>query len=666
MSPARYLRRALTASLFLFFAFFSVPFAAQAQPPVEAFGSLPAMASPSLSLDGKYFAMVQAYQGRPVVAIYKVGAAPGTPPALVAPSDGVIEHVQWANNERLVIFLKMPHAWSFDGAVETWRRATAVNVQGRDAVVLLNDMKSMRHALAASYVTDLTPGDENHILMNFIGPLRQESQFAVNLYRVDVRTGRSDLVQYGTPDTADWITDGDGRVLGMIDIHRGERRQRVKLPAGNEWREILSFDNSAGGDSGEVAGVTEDGAALSVLMNRGPTRALMRVDLANPAMGPVLFSNPDYDVDYVLRDSWTRRVIGVAYAADKMEYFYFDPERQRVQRALEAAFPGRSVHAVSSDAARKAYIVATDAPREPVSYYYYDAATRHAYAIGTAYPMLAESDLGEMRPFAYSARDGMRIPAYLTVPPGAVQKNLPLVVMPHGGPEARDGLRFDWWAQFLANRGYAVFQPNFRGSAGYGHAMVRAGFQQWGKAMQDDITDGVRYLIAEGTADPNRICIVGASYGGYAALAGAAFTPELYKCAISFAGVSDLSAMLEDVRRNDGRESYSLSYWESRIGERASGRLGTVSPAQHADQVRAPVLLMHAATDATVPISQSERMRDALVSAGKRVEFLAIEGDDHYLSLAATRIQVLRETERFLNAYIGPARASAAGANGGP
>lgn len=659
MSLARAVRLAFTALVLVV-----LGSAARAQPPVEAFGSLPAMADPTLSPDGKHFAIIQAFEGKPLVAIYRVGAEPGVQPALVSSNDGLIEHIQWANNDRLLIFLKLPRAWEFDGTVETWRRATSVNAQGHGGVVLFNDSKELRYNLGGAYVADLTPEDEDHVLMGLIGKMHNDTRFAVNLYRVDVRTGKSEIAQYGTPDTADWITDGHGKVVAMVDVHRGELRQRVKLPDGDGWREILSFDTSAGGE-GEVAGVTEDGAALAIITNKGATRVLMRVDLANPSMGPVLFSHPSYDIDHVLRDPWTGRVIGAAYAAEKMEYLYFDADRQKLQRSLEAAFPGRSVHAISSDAARKAYIVATDAPREPISFYYYDAVTHHAYAIGTAYPLLAESDLGEMRAFTYSARDGLQIPAYLTLPPGQQPRNLPLVVMPHGGPEARDTLGFDWWAQFLANRGYAVFQPNFRGSSGYGQAMLKAGFQQWGKAMQDDVTDGVRKLIADGTVDPNRICIVGASYGGYAALAGVAFTPDLYKCAVSFAGVSDLEVMLAEVRRNSGRRSYSLSYWESRIGEQGSAALGAMSPAQHADAIRVPVLLMHAATDSTVPIDQSERMRDAMQRAKRPVEFIAIAGDDHHLSLAATRIRVLRETERFLATHIGPAAVAAPAAPGG-
>ncbi len=215
---------------------------------------------------------------------------------------------------------------------------------------------------------------------------------------------------------------------------------------------------------------------------------------------------------------------------------------------------------------------------------------------------------------------------------------------------------FNWWAQFMANRGYAVLQPNHRGSSGYGANFAAAGFHQWGLKMQDDITDGVKKLIADGIADPKRICIVGASYGGYAALAGATFSPNLYACAVSFAGISDLPMLLDDAEDEFGVHSSMMSYLNSRVGNERDdiARLKATSPALHAEQVRCPILLMHGASDFTVRIDQSKEMYDRLRSAGKPVEFIRFEGDeDHYFERAETRIRMLTEIEKFLAKYIG-------------
>ena len=310
---------------------------------------------------------------------------------------------------------------------------------------------------------------------------------------------------------------------------------------------------------------------------------------------------------------------------------------------------------MSWDLAKDKLIVVVDGPRQPTAYYYLNRTTHEATQLASTYPDLSEADLGEMKPWPYKARDGLDIPAYLTLPPGKAAKNLPVVVMPHGGPGARDMLGFDWMAQFFANRGYAVLQPNFRGSTGYGQKFEEAGYGQWGLKSQDDITDGVKKLIADGIADPKRICIVGASYGGYAALAGAAFTPDLYACAVSFAGVSDIAKMLRSDASDFGSDSWAVSEMNRSIGNRYddSGKLAATSPARHADSIKCPVLLLHGAGDTTVRIEQSEEMRDALQDAHKSVAYVRFEGDSHYMLLADTRIRVLKETEAFLAKNIG-------------
>jgi dipeptidyl aminopeptidase/acylaminoacyl peptidase len=225
------------------------------------------------------------------------------------------------------------------------------------------------------------------------------------------------------------------------------------------------------------------------------------------------------------------------------------------------------------------------------------------------------------------------------------------VIFPHGGPEARDQMRFDWWAQFMASRGYAVLQPNFRGSSGFGESFVRAGDGEWAGKVQFDVQDGVKKLIADGIADPKRICIVGASYGGYMALAGATFSPDLYACAVSYAGAADLDRLLYT---GTTFESEAVSIWKRRIGADVdSSKLASESPANFADRVKIPVLLIHSERDTTVPIKQSEIEERALQRAGKQVEFVRLPGDDHYLEFANTRIEMLKKVEAFLAAHIG-------------
>jgi dipeptidyl aminopeptidase/acylaminoacyl peptidase len=255
----------------------------------------------------------------------------------------------------------------------------------------------------------------------------------------------------------------------------------------------------------------------------------------------------------------------------------------------------------------------------------------------------------------YDARDGTRLQAYVTMPPGRGNKNLPMVVMPHGGPESRDYVQYDHWAQMMANRGYVVLQPNFRGSGGFGRAFAEAGHRQWGRLMQDDITDAVKALIADGTADASRICIVGASYGGYAALAGGAFTPNLYKCVASIAGVSHLPEMLSWEKRRYGDDSWAYKYWVKRLGEPGddADQMKAVSPALHADAFKVPVLLIHGKDDRVVPIDQSKRMKSALESAGKTVTFIEVQAEGHGFGKPSSDLIVLTALEQFLAANIG-------------
>jgi len=463
-------------------------------------------------------------------------------------------------------------------------------------------------------------------------------------------------VRAGNPDTDSWIMDGHGHVVARINQTERPLTDHLEVLSGNnDWKEIGAYD-AIGGLSANIAGLSEDGSGFvhHAAIKASGIDVLTRLDKGT-GKETILFANPKFDVDNALHDPWTRRVIGASYVDDKTEYQYFEPAMQNLQLGLEAAFPDLSVHAVSWDLTRQKLIVSVEGPAKPLSYYYLDRQTHQATRIAPTYPDLKDTDLGQMKPYPYKARDGLDIPAYLTLPPNKAAKNLPAIIFPHGGPMARDRLTFDWIASFLANRGYAVLQPNFRGSSGYGEKFETDGYGQWGLKMQDDVTDGVKKLIADGIADPKRICIVGASYGGYAALEGAASTPDLYACAASFAGVSDLRKFL-DTRGDDyGWRSWMLSTWSRYIGDSSDdkAKLQEASTALHADRIKCPILLMHGGTDLTVRIDQSEVMRDALLSKGKSVRFVRFDTDNHYMELASTRVRFLREIEAFLAQNIG-------------
>jgi dipeptidyl aminopeptidase/acylaminoacyl peptidase len=639
-------------------------------PPADAFGQLPSLSGPKLSPDGSHLLIIQSFEGRPVLAVYTIGAPAGAKPVVVPSPDWIIADARWVKNDRIIMFLTKDKALGFQyenaKRLVTWGRVITLSATGEDDVVPFRHDKNFAVNSGISGVADVDLSDPDNIFIPYyevtdnLSPAEEASNlkggrtpfnaYQFDMFRVNARTGDAEIFTTGSATTREWLMDGAGHVVARVDQSENPLVDHLKAFADGDWRDLGSYD--ATGDKGvRLLGITEDRKSL---VRAQSTTGMDSMVALNPATGTEtpLFSNPTYDISDAILDEWTGRIIGARFIDDSLQSAYFNPQWMALQRGIEQAFPNLTATVVSSDLARDRVTVGAENPRQPLTYYYLDRTTHQATALGSTYPGLQKDDLGEMKPYPYAARDGLAIHAYLTLPPGRAAKNLPLVVMPHGGPDHRDAIGFDWWAQFMANRGYAVLQPNFRGSSGYGRKFTNAGLHQWGLKMQDDITDGAKKAIADGIADPKRICIVGASYGGYAALAGATFTPDLYACAVSVAGVSDLPAMLLDERTRNGNQSTTVSFWQSRIGD-DSAQLDATSPARHAAQVKCPILLLHGDGDTTVAIAQSETEEAALKAAGKSVRFVRLDGDDHYLRVATTRIQVLKEIEAFLAANIG-------------
>jgi dipeptidyl aminopeptidase/acylaminoacyl peptidase len=375
--------------------------------------------------------------------------------------------------------------------------------------------------------------------------------------------------------------------------------------------------------------------------------------------------------------------IGNIIESDSRETVLFDPHAAAKLRGTERAFPGLFASFISdtADFDRIALaapfesasddfnriVVSTNGPGDSGTYWIVDIASGSADPIGYPYPDVKPSDVGPIRMVDWKAADGLAMSGVLSLPPGRDPKNLPLVVLPHGGPEARNYPVFDWWAQAFASRGYAVFQPNFRGSSGYGRAFRDAGFGEWGRKMQSDISDGIAELAREGIVDPKRAYIVGGAYGGYAALAGVTVQHGLYRCAVADAGVSDPAGMLDYAREHDGSLT-EMRYWKSFMGVSTplESELNAISPLKLAAHADAPILLTHGKDDTVVPISQSYAMQHALQDAGKPVEMVVMPNEDHWLSREETRTLMLKSAVAFVekyNPHDPPPAASAAAAS---
>jgi dipeptidyl aminopeptidase/acylaminoacyl peptidase len=667
--------RAFGAALFSVSFVFGSCAAVLAAPPVEAFGSLPTVTSARLSPDGKHLAVIGPVGGHNAVTVFALDTPTATPMRAAFP-DAEAVGIKWANNVRLIVVFKMNIKRPGVDRIDVWERAISVAIDGGKAVVLMHDAPFYTDYYGTTdtaAIVDQDPADPDTVYMvAYESDAEREAKkydksafesdrnvqtekwtndvYTLNYFKVNVTTGESEIVNLGTPETIEYITDGKGHILGRID-----RTDDLKdhYYVGN--REVATFD-ARGGDVLRIRGLSPDGTTLAATSYaNGNTYGLFTYQFGAPSVGAPLFVDPDHDIEGIADDEWSGRVAGVAWAVDKFEYKYFDLAVEHVKERVEQALPGQSVAVVSKDNAENNFVMVAAGAQNPSTYYLFDAKAGQLSIVAPTYPGLTSADLGPQRTYVYKSKDGTQISAYLTLPPGKAAKDLPTVILPHGGPAERDALGFDWWPQFLASRGYAVLQPNFRGSNGYGVKFRDAGDGEWAGKVLEDINGGAEQLVKDGIADPKRMCIVGASYGGYVALAAATFTPDVYACAVSYAGLSDLKRTLDRTVRDYGEHSQDLSIWEKRMGATVfeTDKLAAISPAIHAAQVKAPVLLIHSDKDVTVYLEQSTEEQDALQSAGKSVELIKLEGDDHYLHQSTTRIQMLKAIETFLAAHIG-------------
>ena len=470
--------------------------------------------------------------------------------------------------------------------------------------------------------------------------------------RQNTRSRRESSAMLGTSgDIIDAKADSAGDLRAIVAVDR-EGKMLVWYRSGNEatWEQVAKFASPFETDAWAPVGFSADGKAMWVTGSlKRDLGGIYPFDLATRRLGELTISHPSVDVAEGLQfDPENGELLGVTVEADKPQANWFDAEWARAQSSIDTALPGR-VNRLSGNA-RTRLLVFSYSDRDPGRYYLYDVAKRSLAEQLALRPNVDPSRMAETKLIYYEARDKLRIPAYLTLPTKDATK-VPLVVLPHGGPYfIRDSWRFSPEVQFLASRGYAVLQPQFRGSTGFGDKLFRAGWKTWGLAMQDDLTDGIRALVEQGKVDANRVCVMGASYGGYAALMGLVKDPDLYRCGIDFAGVSDIRLLFSISWSDFANSLWAEFYMKDLIGDPdlLASQFVATSPVEQAAKIRAPLLLAYATDDYRVPIAHGNKMRDALTAAGKSYEWHSFSGEGHGLMKLESRVAFYRSVENFL------------------
>ncbi len=636
---------------------------ASAQPapkdiPVEVFAALPANLSPKLSPDGTAFAIIVPLRGRKHVLIRPIGGKQD--PVVLPPYEGSeISWIRWANNDRLLIGLSYTsRRFEFFGKRVSETRLLSASRDGKKVINMVQGKKDpyatggsrlgvvFSRAQIQDRVVDYLDDDPKHVLLALNDDLNPDQSYEVR--RVKVDTGRFTNVFRGTRYIQDWTTD----MQGNLRFGEGYRNKSTKTIYLNPTTKIWDLmDEKPIHDKYVLWAFFEDPRFAYVTgQNKNGIRALFKFDMIKQEVAETVYEHEKYDVEAVIIRPYGRDPIGIYLITDRVESHYFDPDWSKRQRMIDGALKGYVNRVISSTKDNGMHIVESESDVESGAYYLFDEKNKQLHFLDVKYRDLEPKMLSPMISMPYEARDGLTIPAYLTIPQGVKAESLPTVIMPHGGPHSRNIWGYHYRAQFLASRGYAVFQPNFRGSTGYGREFRDAGEKNWGLKMQDDITDGVNMLIEKGIADPKRICIVGASYGGYAALMGAVKTPDLFACAVSISGVSDLPQLIADDQKFVGGK-----IWTRSIGDPGEDReiLRATSPYHQAEKIKIPILLIHTKDDTRVPVAHSRAMAKRLKGMKKSVKYVEIEKGGHTLEVEAARIATLKALEKFLAKHLG-------------
>lgn len=622
-----------------------------------AFGAREGVTSASLSPDGSKIALIAPGPGS-VDYLYIVDTkAPGAP-AKIMTATGKPERLrscQWVGPTRLAcsVYSVQLYAGDFFGS----KTVIATDSDGLNKRVLSKreGENALGFDLRGGGIIDQLPGEDGKVLMMRayvpeakIGSLMEKTAQGMGVDWIDTRTGQIKRVEPARKEAVEYITDGTGnvRITGNYErdgsgYGKGSTKYLYRPASGGGWLNLSTRDsiNHTGFDPYYVDPKTNVAYGMESIDGR---QALVSVELAGALNRTVLVTDPKVDVDSIITVGRNRRVVGASFEGDQRRFVYFDPSIKSMSNALSKALGGKNANIIDASEDETRLLLWAGNDTDPGQVYLFDKTAKKLTPVVPQRPQLGGVTLATVKSISYPAADGTMIPAYLTLPAGSSGKGLPTIVMPHGGPEARDYYGFDWLSQYFAARGFAVIQPNFRGSAGYGaNWLMKNGFKSW-RTSVGDVVDAGKWMTAQGIADPAKLTIFGWSYGGYAALQANVLSPGTFKAVVAVAPVTDLQGLIASTSR------WSSSYYLNKEYIGSGPQLREGSPAQNVSGFTAPVLMFTGTMDANVPASQSRLMDEKLKDAGKRSELVIFEGLDHQLDDADARKTLLQRSADFL------------------
>ncbi|MEL6951537.1 MAG: S9 family peptidase [Pseudomonadota bacterium] len=630
---------------------FAVPCAAAVTEDVAAFAKLPQFSNVEISPDGSRIAGLVTIEGKR--AIYTLEIGTGKPKVMTADDQWHLSWIDWVDNRYVLVGIKTPFRRGGVATVET-RLVSFDSNTGSGKILFTRHMHSIERK---GGVIPQFQDDVLHLLPErdeeFIIAFDKRGSGGEAVYVANARTGSlGKKLQSVDPYVTQWRVDASGDVRVGWGIARDKTSFTYKIKDGEgEWHDHSERYNA---DGFRVAELPVDGTGHVLVLSdhEYPLGALYRFDPVSATFVELVAQHDESEISRVRLSADGSAIESVHYSSEFVPNAYMDTRLDATIKGVQNALPDLRLFPVSRSLDSTRIVMRSYASNKAPGYYLYDANKKSVGPITSRYPELIERDLSRPGIHSFEARDGLEITAYVTLPAGLTADtadHIPFVVSVHGGPNARDFLRFDWETQMLAARGYGVLQINFRGSTGYGRAFREAGDREWGQAMQDDVADGTRWAIAQGWADPERVCIIGGSYGGYAALMGAARDGDLYRCAASLNGVSDLPALLKRSYRYVGGRARTRH-----IGRlyRDRDQLRAASPVNLVEAVDMPILLVHGEKDRVVDVRQSRKMARALERNGKPVQYIELPEGTHSLERESNRLDYATALVEFLDTHL--------------